>query len=198
MDRFRIRSFFAQFPFLSNIATGSWYGSPDEWCSNHGCTETGYHSHPTFIREDDVEEVKVNRISPEFLHIRAWYRGATGSLVGIDDSERVFLLDKDGRVLVEVEQSRDVIHNEPYVDDEYEERETVGEALLRLKSPDDVMYAVSIHTGYEIRNHQSVGGNAVILYKSPKGFTLKDWVEEQERRAKAQVEAMVAEIDAEA
>lgn len=198
MDRFKVRSFFAQFPFLSNIATGSWYGSPDEWCANHGCTETGYHSHPTFIREDDVEEVRVSRISPEFLQTRAWYNGTTGSLVGIDDSERIFLLDKDGNVLVEVEQSRDVVHNEAHTDNEYEEGETIGETLLRLENPDNVMYAVSVHTGYEVRDHHSVGGNSVTLYKTPKGFTLKGWVEEQKRRASEQIAATIAEIDAEA
>lgn len=183
MDRFKIQAFLRQFPFLCTMKLDdARYGS-DEF---------------TNLSPNNAEEVKVSRISPEFLHTRAWFKGATGSSVDIDDSERIFLLGKDGTILLEVEQSCDIVHNSAHEDDQLEERETVGEALLRLKNPDDVVYAVSIHTGYEIRNHHSVGGSSLTLYKAPKGFTLRGWVEEQERRAMAQVEAMVAIVDAEA
>lgn len=175
MNRFKVRAFFTQFPFLT---TGD---------------------KPIVRDTEKVEEVAVSRIDKDFLGKEPKYDGATGSLVGIDDSERIYLFDQDGNLLVEVKQGGYCHHNEAHMDNESWNGETVGEALLRRTDPaQQVHYAVVVHTGYEIQNHHSVGGYSVTAYKPPKGFTLPEWVEEQERRAKAQVEAMVAEIDAEA
>jgi hypothetical protein len=172
MNRFKVHAFFAEFPFL---VTGD-----------------------SVVRDvGRVEEVAVSRISKEFLDKEPKYKGVTGSLVDIGDNEQVFLLDKSGNTLATVKQGYDVTHNEAHMDDELSAGETVGEALLRI-DPAQVHYAVVVHTGYEIQDHHSVGGYSVTLHKAPKGFTLKGWVEEQKRRARAQVEAMVVEIDAEA
>ena len=200
MNRFKIRSFFAEFSFLSGIQLGvNNFCFSDGKCTKKNCVDHSlWHNHPAFICKDHVEEVKVSRISPEFLQTRAWHNGATGSLVDINESERIFLLGKEGNVIIEIAQSREVVHNEAHTDNEFDERETVGETLLRLENPDDVVYAVSVRTGYEIRDHHSVGGNFITLYKAPRGFTLKGWVEEQERRASEQLAATIVEIDAEA
>lgn len=176
-SQFKIRAFFRQFPFLSAIEFGG---------SNHRRIDIGR-----------VEEVHVNRIDKDFLGVVPQYDGATGSCVDIDDSERILLLDQDGNVLVEARQQDHIHHNEAHTDNEYRAGESVGEALLRIDNPDAVMFAVRIHTGYEIRDHYSVGGYSVTLYKAPKGFSLGGWVEEQLRRASEQILATVAEIDAE-
>lgn len=197
MDKFQIKAVFDQFPFLSNVVTGEWYGKPDDWCARHNCTETDCHSHPTYIELDKVEEAFVKRVSPEFLGTRPVYSGATGASVGIEDSTRIFFLDQDGNMLLEVEQSVSVTHNEAHTDNEHKDNETIGEAILRLEDPSKMVYAVQLETGYEVRDYHSVGGYRVTVYQPPKGFTLKGWVEEQMMRAKAIVEATVAEIDAE-
>ena len=171
MNRFKVNAFFNEFPFLNALVEGG----PRE-----------------------VDEVKVARIDRHLLELVPKYEGSTGSLVGIDDSERIFLLDSNGEVLAEPRQATDITHNEAHRDDEEEEGETVGEALLCLEDPNTVAYAVSIHTGYDIRDHYSVGGCSVVVYKPPKGFTLQEWIEEQKRRAKEMLDAQIAEIDAEA
>ncbi|MBI4120375.1 MAG: hypothetical protein HY454_02815 [Parcubacteria group bacterium] len=173
MNKFKVQAFFAEFPFLM--------------------TGDG----PIVRNPEEVEEVAVSRIDKDFLGKEPQYDGASGSMVGIDDSERIYLFDQDGNLLVEVEQGGCCYHNEAYTEDESWDGETVGEALLRT-DPAQVHYAVVVCTGYEIRDHYSVGGYSVTVCKPPKGFTLPEWVEEQKRRASEQIAATIAEIDAEA
>lgn len=44
------------------------------------------------IREDHIEEVRVSRVMRELMDVTPCYKGATGSLVGIDDDDAIFLL----------------------------------------------------------------------------------------------------------
>lgn len=179
MKRFKIVAFFQEkkFQFLSKIQVDQWSGEPDQWCAEHGCTEEGFHTHPIFLGPNNVVSVEVSRISPEFLQIRVWYYAE-------DDSQMLYLLDKEGGVLTSIEQSTNY-------SEEYQEMETIGEALLRLENPDDVHYALRVDKVGEC-------DYSITLYKSPRGFTLKAWVEEQLHRAAVQIEASIAAIDAEA
>ncbi len=146
---------------------------------------------------DQMEEISVERIDRNFLERKPQYDGATGSLVSIDDDKRIYLVSASGHLLAEVAQEWYVRHNEAYVDDESREGETVGKAIAWLENPDSVEFALVVHTGYEIENHHSIGGYRVTVHKPPKGFTLQEWVDEQERRADAMLQASIAEIDAE-
>jgi hypothetical protein len=116
--------------------------------------------------------------------------------VGIDNDHRMWLLGEGGDVLTEVKQGRNVTHNEAHADHEYLHGETVGEALLRA-NVDDVRMILSIRTGYKIRDHYSVGGNAVALYVLADGWTLRGWVEAQKERARAALaeEVVAAAVD---
>lgn len=201
MDQYKIEQFFKDFPFLMKIQTGSWCAWPgDEWCKQNACTEAStFHTHPRLINRDEwykVEEVRVSRVSRELLKMKPKRETGSGSMIDYCDEERAFLLGGDGEVLTEVEQDRH--HYDATFGNSWREGETVGEALLRVSNPDDVAYVVLRHTGYRIQNHHSVGGYTLTLYKPPKSFTLLGWLKEQEHRAKAQIKAMVAEIDAEA
>ncbi len=176
MSLFQVDVFKKQFSFLGNDLDGQGALVPD-W--------------------DEVEEVKVSRISPEFLDNTPRYQGATGSLVSIEDNKQIFLLNKQGVVLTEVRQKVDITHHEAHFENEEEEGETVGEAIFSLEDPKEVIYALCIHTGYVVHDHRSVGGFTVKLYKPPKGFSLTKWVEKQLDKAEALISAEIAEIDAE-
>jgi hypothetical protein len=197
MDKFMVGAVFRQFPWLADIPKGSWGGEPDEWCAENDCTESGWHTHPTFLRAAAVEEALVSRIDRDFLSRVPMLYGARGCAVGIADSLRIHLLDKDGNILTEVRQGEKVLDHEGGTHHYEVEGETVGVALLRLEDPDAVVHAVSVHTGYVVEDHHSVGGFRVVVHKPPQGFTLKGWVDEQTRRADALVAASIAEIDAE-
>ena len=141
---------------------------------------------------EKVEKAGVVRISKDFLMAKPRTEVVSGSLVNINDSEQVFLFDSGGNLLTEVKPSRSY----HYMGNCEEPGETVGEALLRIDST-RVHFAATVRIGYEIRDHRSVGGYCVTLYKSPKRFTLLEWVEEQELRANKEVQAMIAETESE-
>ncbi len=172
IDGFTVRAFALEFPFL-------------------------FKGENSLVDQAAVERMSVSRIDTDFLSCVPAREGVIGSQVDIDDSERIFLFDGDGNQLTEVKQQVDIRHNEKRWDGEYCDGESVGEALLRLDDPDTVKFAVKVHTGYTTESHLSVGGYSVTLYKAPKGFTLRSWVEEQIARAQVLVKAQVAEIDAE-
>lgn len=172
MDRFQIEAVLREFPFLGPL-----------------------------VKSESVEEIKVSRISPELLDFTPKHRGATGICVNIDEREMVYLLDAQGAFVLEVKSEVNIRHNEANDRNEpleSREGETVGEALLRIEDPDTVVWAIKIHKGHHIEEHRSVGGYTVTVYKAPRGFTLKGWIEEQLQRARAGVKATIAEIDAEA
>jgi len=166
MNKFKVRAFFEEFEFLQKIAEA-----------------------------EGAEEVYVKRIDENFLKRVPIYSGATGSLVDITDSEKIFLLDKDGNVLTEVKPSVDIRHNEAHWDDESWDGETVGEAIGDLDNPNEVLCAILIHRGFKIRDHHSIGGYSLTVYKPPKSFTLLGWIKEQERREKQLLSAQLVEID---
>ena len=162
------------------------------WPDNKLATRTS-----PMVRDDRVERMRVARVTKELLQSRPSYRGATGNCVDLRDDEAVFLLDKDFGVLGEVRQQRDVYHNAAHSDPEWEEGETVGEAIARMGCEESTAYILKRHTGYEVRNHHSVGGYCVVLYKAPRGWTIPGWIEEEQRRADAQVAAQVAALEVE-
>lgn len=161
MKAYRINAFFEQYPFLT-----------------HG-------DHALVKHVSEVEEVEIEQFHPSLLERKALYYGATGSLVGVDDSVNVYLLGEDGTVLKTVKQTEDIVHNEAYCDNEYREGETLGEALLHV-DPSAVRYVVTIHTGYTIRDHHSVGGYSITVCEVPSTVLLQ-WIEEQKKKARQEL-----------
>lgn len=119
-------------------------------------------------RPSYVSAVSVARVGVDFL------------VRDLQEREAVHFLNESGEVLVSV--------------DPEEYAETIGEALLRAEPAiENIRFAVLIE-GKEDHQWDRL---TITIYKPPKGFTLKGWVEEQKRRASAQIQAMVAKIDAE-
>lgn len=132
----------------------------------------------------EVEKVEAIHLTPDsiekILADTPELDGASGSLVGIYDSRQIFLLDKKGKKLLEVKQSGYYTHNEAYQDNESWEGETVGESFLQLDGKlDSLRFIVQKHTGYTVRDHHSVGGFAVKLFKVPESFSPTKWVEKK-------------------
>lgn len=167
-NKFKIKAFFEEFDFLYKIAD-----------------------------LERIERVEVKRIDRDFLNKVPKYIGATGSMVDISNSEAIFLLDSEGNIVAEPRPTVDITHNEAYQDDEYEQGERVGDALASLEEDavNSIQYALLIHTGYRIRDHESMGGYKIVVYKPPKGFTLIQWMKEQKELEKKLLSAKIAEID---
>jgi hypothetical protein len=148
------------------------------------------------VDQERIEEITVSRVTNDLLEIVPFLERIETALVDIRESKRIFLLDSAGKVLTEVRNAR---HEKSTLGRHVEESkpgETVGEALLRVNA-DEVVFVIVVHTGHRIESNRSQGGYTVTVYKPPRGFTLKEWLDERYRRAEALVKAMVAEIDAE-
>jgi len=173
--RFRIEEFFSEFSFLT---TGE---------------------NPIVADQDKVERVRVSRISPELLEKAPRSTRTVGHRVDINEREQIDLLDQDGNCLGTV--NEELTHTDHSSHDSSSKvtlGETVGETLLRIENPDVVHFVIVVNTGYRLHNHESVGGYSVTLYKAPKGFSLRAWVDEQLAHARASIASQVAAIDAEA
>lgn len=195
MSKFQIRRFFREFPWLYDLPIHNWAGEPNEWCEKNNCQQTGWHTHE-WLNPREVEGVSVARISEELLAKKATRYSVDGECVAIDERRQIFLLNQDGIVITAVEEEWEASSMACHVDDTRTEGETIGESLLWI-DPNDVSYIVSVESGYTIQNHFSQKGCRVTVYKPPKGFTLKGWVDEQLRCADEILQAMIAEIDAE-
>jgi len=113
---------------------------------------------------------------------------ATGSLVDVDDSEKMFLLDATGETVGYVKHAFRAQHNEAHCDNEFRNGETVGETVDRVLRGDGTVNAVvGVRTGHRIRNHHSVGGFDVVWYRR-NGFDLENWVETRRRETVAEFE----------
>lgn len=165
MKRSQKRAFFHKFPFLRKIEAGlARKEGHDDECENIGCERVDHHFHPIYLRPGNVEKFRSKTIGLDFLEEAPWYYEE-------DAWERIYLVNRKGEILTEVKQGTDS-HGD------YEEAETIGEALRRLENGDDATLAVSIEPGQDDKY-------TVVFYAAPKRFSLKAWVEEQNRREEA-------------
>lgn len=136
----------------------------------------------------DIDSVKIERIDEDLLSRVPSYSGATGSLVGIDDSEAVHFVLADGTVIKNaVKSAGSCIHNEAHSDDESWGGETILEAIEGRDMGDAVAYIVRECSGYVIRDHYSVGGYSIVIYKPSEGKSIADYLAEAQQRAKEDV-----------
>ena len=175
MDRLKVEAFFKEFPFLAR-----------------------------FIPVEKVRDVKVSRVNREFLAERHW---TLSEEYGYSRKywSQLYFLDKDGN---EIEDAPNFQWMEEYskfsfwrpwtwgkygkyLECRYDGEETVGQALTRIENPENIFYVLRVTP---VRYTQA-NVNVLVLYKSPKGFTLTTWLEEQRKRAEQEVRQEIAGID---
>jgi hypothetical protein len=162
MNRFKYEAFLDEFPFLESLALG---------CAI-------------------CKKISVKRVTRELLQKVPHYSGATGSLVGIDDSEVVHFILNDGTIIRDaVAQSGDVVHNEAHTDNEYWEGETILEALYRQEVSPMLAYIVIVHSGYIIQDHRSQPDWCATIYKPARDIDLGDLITQERDSALQQVKA---------
>jgi hypothetical protein len=142
------------------------------------------------VKAEDCDRIEIARADVNLMTHAPQYSGASGSLVGIDDGERIAFVLDDGSVIHDaVKTSGYVRHNEAHTDDESWSGETVLDAIYRHSVPDTLALIVSVRYGYEVRDHYSEDNWSAAVYKTPKGFTYRQIVDEARARALAEVQA---------
>jgi Fe-S-cluster formation regulator IscX/YfhJ len=170
MNWFKFQALCREFPFLAEIVTNE--------------------------EEVTEAEVRIARIDGNLLTFTPRYRGATGDRVGICDEQNIHFILKDGTfVRYAVLQDIEITHNEAYQDDESRCGETVLDAIERLGLEDNLALIVSEAKGYVIRDHYSVGGCRVVVFKPTKKCPLSKTLAEARARAQELVAAEIAALD---
>jgi hypothetical protein len=163
MNRFKFNAFVEEFPFLSELI-------PDS--------------------PIDCDSIKIKRATKELMGHKPYYRGATGSLVGINDDEDVSFILNDGTIIEDAVQSElSVTHNEAHRDNEYKDGETVLEAIDRHSVTDTLKYIVSHEYGYNIESHYSQPNFRVTIFKPSREFNWVTLIVAAQRKALEEVQA---------
>jgi hypothetical protein len=138
----------------------------------------------------DCDSIKIANITSDLLAHSPRYKGATGSLVGIDNGERFDFVLSDGQIIKNaVASGGSVIHNEAHTDNEYYDGETVLEGIDKHQVAKCLAFIVKISYGYNIRDHHSLNNYSIIIYKPAKNFALIDIIAAANEKALADVRA---------
>ena len=124
---------------------------------------------------NEVEVVRISRISYELLAIRPRVESENGNLVDCLHEDRVWLLARDGNVLAEVKYQEEKIvhgvHGSPW----QHQGESVGDTVRRV-GPDVVHFALRVERGHEWRHGNQDPQEplyTVTVYKAAR-FSLSD------------------------
>lgn len=126
---------------------------------------------------EGVTDVEVAEFDDGFMHFMPWSRTARGSVVSIKNIQELKLLDKNGAPLATVRSGIDAIRHGVGSSNEHTEGQTIAEACLLLGKVDQIEYAVLVHKGFIIRDHNSQGGNLVALYIKGE-FDIQEFLDE--------------------
>jgi hypothetical protein len=166
-SKYQVEAIFREFPWLEKIPV--------------------YVEHGIYLNVNNVGNAEIRHVTPELLELYPEHIGP-GALNLVKDSfeRKIFLLNKEGKILTEVGPTyRRIGTKNPF------SNETVGEALGRIQSHDEVCYVV------QIIGEMGASGYEITLFKPPKGWILKNWVEEKRDRAKKVLQAHLDGIDLE-
>ena len=132
-----------------------------------------------------LSEVRVARVTPELMahaphceqHPYSW------------NAERVLLFTHNWTLLGSVAQSESGQIGHTRFD---ARGESVGEAISRLGCARDVAFIASI---VEDDPHEGERTTEVVVHKTPKGWSIPEWIAREERRARNQLAGDLLEID---
>lgn len=167
MNRFRFEALTEEFPFLSGISFFE------------NVNDAIYH----------CEHIVIKRLDEIVLNMKPRHETASGSMVSIDNEQRVHFVLDDGRIIKDA-----VIKEwEHRTDNDWVEKpgETIIEAIHRNGVADQVKYIVVAHTGYDLVEYRSTEKWNATVYKLPKHTTILAEIEKakQNARDKVRVEA---------
>ena len=167
-NRYQIKAFVAQFPKI--FAT---HQSGDREVYTHGAFGV-------------LSDVRVARVTPELMqHIPQWERHPYSSR-----KEIVLLFARDWTLLGSVEQSESGQIGHTHFS---ARGESIGEAISRMVCARDVAFIVRI---VEDNPYEGECTTSVVVHKSPKGWTIPEWIAREERRARNQLAGDLMAIDA--
>jgi hypothetical protein len=154
-NRYQIKAFQNQFPaiFMTEERNGE-----------------SFYKHGAF---GVLSDVRVARVTPELMqhkpHREVWPYSSR--------EEKVLLFSRSWELLGSVDQSSSgQVGHTRFCD----LGETIGEAISRLECSRDVAFIVSI---VEDDPHEGERATSVVLHKSPKSWTIVEWIAREERRA---------------
>ena len=127
------------------------------------------------VDRERVEEIRVSRVDRDLLWVGAYREEIKMAHADVNESQRIFFLNRDGQILTEVRQGMHIKSTIGPRTKKFSAGETVGDALLRV-SPEDVVFIVVQQIGQRIERNHSIGGYSVTIYKPPRRFTLAEWV----------------------
>lgn len=166
-NRYQIKAFVSQFPAI--FATEDRDGK-------------SYYVHGAFAALCDV---RVARVTPELMtKIPKWERYPNSAY-----KESILLFNKNWTLVGSVNQSESGQIGHAHFS---ARGESVGEAISRLGCARDVAFVVAI---VEDDPYEGERTTEVVLYKSPKGWSVAEWVAREERRARNQLTGDLLAID---
>ncbi|MFL1672504.1 hypothetical protein [Paenibacillus dendritiformis] len=165
MNRFRYEALVEEFPFLTGISFFE------------DVNDAIYH----------CEHIVIKRLDDVVLNMKPRHESASGSMVSIDDEQRVHFILDDGQIII------DAVHKEweHRTDNDWFEKpgETILEAIHRIGVANQVKHIVIAHIGYDIVQHRSTEKWNVTVYKLPKYTTLSAEIEKAQQKAREKVRA---------
>ena len=146
------------------------------------------------VNEDELESldaVQVKRFDENLLKFVPTWDEVDGSLVAIDQGEKVHFVCGEGMLYNEVKRSHDFSSNYAHTDPYTKEGESILEAIYRLRIEDDLMFIVVEEYGYNIVDHHSQDNRRFTIYKPAKNLKIGDLITSEIKKAEAKVDAEV-------
>ena len=189
---FKIAAFFKEFPFLSRII----YEQVDlkRRVEKEGCDDKckdGEHTHETYLDPKKIVSIRVARVDDNLLS--RYFEPKTGSdhitekepfeIVGHyeDINGQPILIDSDGDIISAIDEKSGAWFN------------TLGECIAKLEDPDEIEFIFILDEPEELEDddpHQEI-----VVYKKPKHFTIRQWIENQKQRARKEARREISALD---
>lgn len=171
MNAFKLDAMIEEFPFLRDTALVSKNGRSRREAKT-------------------CDGIAIKRIDADLLARTPKNYSWDGSLVGIDEWDRIDFVLSDGTVIIDaVKQEVEAGSNYAHTDTHYEDGETILEAIYNHQVADSLAFIVWAKGGYVVEGHYSQPNWSATIYKPAKDFSLTSVIIEAKERAGNEVQA---------